>query len=165
MEELKINKVTVNIGVGEPGEKLQKAEKLLEELTGQKPARGFSKSTHPEFGVKKHSPVGTKVTLRGEKAVTFLKKAFEAVENKVKEKQYDTFGNLSFGIEEYIELPEAQYDPKIGMFGMDVSVNLDRPGYRIQKRKIRKNKIPQKIRITKKESIAFFKNNFGVETE
>ena len=74
MKEIKINKVVANIGVGESGEKLQKAEKLLQDLTGQKPARGISKATHPEFGVKKHAPIGTKVTLRKKIAVDFLKK-------------------------------------------------------------------------------------------
>ena len=50
-------------------------------------------------------------------------------------------GNLSFGIHEYIEMPGAKYDPDIGMFGLDVSVNLERPGYRISRRK----KHPAKI--------------------
>jgi|TARA_Y100000310_G_C20691787_1_gene822762 large subunit ribosomal protein L5 len=165
MREITVRKVTVNIGVGESGEKLQKAEKLLAELTGQKAARGFSKATHPEFGVKKHAPIGAKVTLRKNLATDFLKKALEAVENKVKRKQYDAQGNLSFGIHEYIEMPGAKYDPDIGMFGMDVSVNLARPGYGISKRKMRPCKIPAESRISKEEAIDFFKKNFGVETE
>jgi len=165
MKEIKICKVTVNIGVGESGEKLQKAEKLLEELTGQKPTRGVSKATHPEFGVKRHSPIGTKVTLRKKRAVEFLKKAFEAAENKVQRKQYDMYGNLSFGIEEYIEIPGTKYEPDIGMFGMDVSINLERAGYRIAKRKKCRHKIPVHSRITKEEAMNFFKKNFGVETE
>jgi|ETN01SMinimDraft_4_1059930.scaffolds.fasta_scaffold14103_2 large subunit ribosomal protein L5 len=165
MKEIKINKVVANIGVGESGEKLQKAEKLLQDLTGQKPARGISKATHPEFGVKKHAPIGTKVTLRKKIAVDFLKKAFEAIENKVDRKKYDQFGNLSFGIHEYIEMPGTQYDPDIGMFGMDVSVNLERAGYRIARRKKCQRKIPLSSRITKEEAMDFFKKNFGVETE
>lgn len=165
MKEVRIAKVTANIGVGESGEKLQKAEKLLTELTGQKPARGISHATHPEFGVKKHAPIGAKVTLRKKKAVVFLKKAFEAIENRVPRKQYDLQGNLSFGIHEYIEMPGAKYDQDIGMFGLDVSVNLERPGYRISRRKKSPKKIPARSRITKEESMSFFKKNFGVETE
>jgi large subunit ribosomal protein L5 len=165
MKEVKIAKVTANIGVGESGDKLQRAEKLLEELTGQKPARGVAMATHPEFGVKRYSPIGTKVTLRKKIAVDFLKKALEAVENKVQRKQYDMHGNLSFGIHEYIEMPGAKYDPDIGMFGLDVSVNLERPGYRISRRKKHPAKIPARSRITKEESVEFFKKNFGVETE
>ena len=165
MKEIKIAKVTVNIGVGDSGDKLQKAEKLLEMLTGQKPARGFSHATHPELGVKKHAPIGTKVTLRKKVAVDFLKQAFEAAENKVQRKQYDMQGNLSFGIHEYIEMPGAKYDPDIGMFGMDVSINLERPGYRIARRKNRPKKIPAISRITKEEAMSFFKKNFGVDTE
>lgn len=165
MKEIKICKVTLNIGAGDPGEKLQKAEKLLLQLTGKKAVRGIAKATHPELGVKKYSPIGAKVTLRKKEAAAFLKKALEAVENHVKRSQYDMQGNLSFGIHEYIEIPGSKYDPDIGMFGLDVSVNLERAGYRIARRKKCIRKIPQKSRITKEEAIGFFKKNFGVETE
>ena len=84
---------------------------------------------------------------------------------KVDRKKYDQFGNLSFGIHEYIEMPGTQYDPDIGMFGMDVSVNLERAGYRIARRKKCQRKIPLSSRITKEEAMDFFKKNFGVETE
>ena len=53
MLQPRVAKVTINIGVGESGEKLGKAEKLLQDLLEQKPVRTTSKATHPEFGVKK----------------------------------------------------------------------------------------------------------------
>jgi large subunit ribosomal protein L5 len=165
MRDPKIAKVTVNIGVGDSGEKLQKAEKLMQELLSQKPVRTIAKATHPEFGVKKHEAIGVKVTLRGEKAKDFLKKAFEAVENNVKSKQFDNEGNLAFGVEEYIELPGTKYDPDIGMFGMDVCVNLERAGYRIKRRARKKHKIPSKTRITKEESMKLFKDKFKVSID
>jgi len=56
MQEVKIAKATINIGVGEGGEKLARAEKLLTTLTNQQPVRTYSKVTNPEFGIRKTSP-------------------------------------------------------------------------------------------------------------
>jgi large subunit ribosomal protein L5 len=50
---------------------------------------------------------------------------------KVKSSSFDSFGNLSVGIHEYIDLPDTKYNPDIGIFGMDVSIALIRPGYAI----------------------------------
>jgi len=161
--DIKIGKVTLNIGVGDSGDKLQKAEKLLTVLTGQKPLRTFGKKTISEWGVRKFAPIGVKVTLRHKKAADFLGKAFEAIEHKVKPGQFDSRGNLSFGIREYIELPQSKYDPDIGMFGFDLSVNLERSGYRVTRRAIRPAKIPKKAIITPEESAKFFEQNFKVK--
>ncbi len=163
MKSIRINKVTLNIGVGESGEKLQKAERLLQEITGQKPIRTYGKKTISEWNVKKYAPIGAKVTLRGENAKKFLERAFTAVENTVKPAQFDSRGNLSFGVREYIELPGAKYDPEIGMFGFDVSVNLERVGYRIARRKSAKRKLPSKVLISQEEAKKFIEENFRVK--
>ena len=165
MRKIRIEKVTVNMGVGEGGDKLAKAEKLLEKITGQKPIRTFAKVTNQTFGIRKGVPIGCKVTLRRAKAEEFLKKAFEAVENRVKNGNFDKEGNLSFGIDEHIDIPGMKYDPKVGIFGMDVCVTMERPGYRVKRRKIQKKKIPQNHRVTKEESMAFFENKFNIKVE
>ena len=64
MEEVKIAKATVNIGVGESGERLARAEKLLVNITDQKPVRTYTKVTNPEFGIRKGQPIACKVTFR-----------------------------------------------------------------------------------------------------
>lgn len=163
MELIKVSKVTVNIGVGESAEKLQKAEKLLSTLLGQKPVRTYAKASIPEFGVKKHSPLGVKVTLRGKKAAEFLSRALAAVENQIRRTQFDSNGNFSFGVKEYIEIPNTRYDPEIGMLGMDVSVCIERPGYRIAKRKVEQKKLPSSARINIEESIKFVEKKFNVQ--
>jgi large subunit ribosomal protein L5 len=68
MEKPRIQKATVNIGVGEGGERLTRAESLLTSLVDQQPVRTYSKVTNPEFGIRKKQPIACKVTLRGEKA-------------------------------------------------------------------------------------------------
>ena len=164
MKKIEIEKVTINIGCGGDLEKIEKAKKLLEILTNQKPCVTLSKK-RSTFGVARGKPIGVRVTLRKKKAEEFLKLALEAVENKLKSSQFDNEGNFSFGIKEYIEIPGIKYIPEIGILGMDVCVTLKRPGYRIKYRKIQKRKIPKKHKISRAEAINWVKENFGVDVE
>jgi large subunit ribosomal protein L5 len=111
----------------------------------------------------KGKPIGVMVTLRKVAAVEFLKKAFEGVEKKIKLSQVDDSGNFSFGIKEYIDIPGIRYKHDIGMLGLDVVITLERPGFRIKRRRIQKRKIPRKHIINKEETVNWLKNNFGVE--
>ena len=162
MNEVIISKATGSIGVGEAGEQLARALNLVEEMLGQKPVRTFSKTTNPEFGIRKRQPIGCKVTLRGEKADHAIKMVLEGINNNIKSSQFDSQGNLSFGIAEHIDIPGVKYNPDIGIFGMNVSVTFEKPGYRIHKRKIQNKRIPQRHRITKEETMKYMKDNFNV---
>lgn len=165
MRGLRISKITVNMGVGEGGEKLAKAENLLEKLTEQKPLKTLARSTNPTFGIRKGVPIACKVTLRKEKAEKFLRKAIDAVERKLKSTNFDNLGNVSFGIKEHIDIPGVRYDPAVGIFGMDVCLTVERPGYRIKRRKILQRKIPKSHSITKEEAINFMKEKYNVSVE
>ncbi len=158
-----IDKITVHIGTGESGERLTNAEKLLGTIVKQKTVRAMAKKTVPAFSIKKKEPIGCKVTLRGGKAEDFLKTALKITENKLNASQFDNDGNFSFGIEEHTDFPGMKYDPSIGIYGMDVSVALKRPGYRINKRKTEKHKIPHSHRLTKDDAISFVKSKYGAE--
>lgn len=163
MERVRIAKATLNIGVGEGGERLARAEKLLETMTGQKPVKTISKVTNPEFGIRKKQPIGCKVTLRGEKAEEIIRKFLDGIGNKIKASQFDDQGNVSMGIEEHIDMPGMKYDPDIGIFGMDLSITFEKPGYRISRRRIQKRKVPRKHRVTREEAIKFMKEKFNVK--
>jgi large subunit ribosomal protein L5 len=163
MRRVAIEKVVVNIGVGEAGERLQKAEKVLEMITHAKPIRTLSTTTNKDLGIRKKMPIGCKVTLRKESASNFLKQAFWVKDNKIAFYSFDRFGNFSFGIPDYTELEGMRYDPDIGIFGMDVSVTLTRPGLRISKRKKMKKKIPIKHKVTEEEAKEFIKKAFNIE--
>ena len=162
MQELKIEKLTLNIGAGDDKQKIEKAARLLEMLTGRKAVVTKSKK-RSTFGVAKGKPLGAKVTLRKKDAEEFLKKAFVAKENKISLSQFDKEGNFTFGIKEYIDIPGVRYSHEIGMMGFDLSVTLERMGFRIKRRRIKKTKIPIKQKISKEETAEWLKNKFGVE--
>ena len=148
MRQLRVEKVTLNIGCGDDKDKIDKAAKLLEYLTEKKPVITKSKK-RSTFGVAKGKPIGVMVTLRGNAAMDFLKKALEGIEKKLKMSQFDSEGNFSFGVKEYIDIPGVRYKHDIGMIGLDVVITIERPGFRIKRRRIQKRKIPRKNKINK----------------
>ncbi len=163
MRRIMIEKITLNIGTGAPGEKLEKAIKLLSKISGSKPISTQSKKRIPTWGIRPGLEIGAKVTLRGEKAEETLKKLLGALNYKMPMSKFGEDGNFAFGIAEYLTIPNLEYDASIGIIGLEVAVTLTRPGYRIKKRTIQKRKIPAKHRITKEEAIEFVKNKFDVE--
>jgi large subunit ribosomal protein L5 len=165
MRQIKVEKVTVNIGVGSAGESLENAKTLLERITGKKVVETKAKRRNPAFKLRPGLPIGVKVTLRGEDAINFLKRALAAKKNKLKASNFDEFGNFSFGIHEYIDLPGVKYDPSIGLYGFDVCVTLQRPGKRVALRRRKKSKIGKKHFIKKEEGINFVRETFGVTVE
>lgn len=163
MRKPRIEKVVVNLAVGKPGEPLEKAVRVLQQLTAQNPCRMKAKKTIRDFGIRKGEQITCIVTLRGQKAADFLKRAFYTLGNKISESNFDKYGNFSFGIREHIEIPDTKYVPELGIFGMDVCVNMGRPGYRVARRARRSGKIGLSQRLTREEAVQFIKETFGVQ--
>ena len=159
----RIEKVVVNISVGKSGEPLEKATKVLKEITGQTPCMRKAKNSIRDFGIRKGESIACIVTLREEKAIDFLKKALPVVDNKISARSFDAQGNFSFGIKEHIELPGVRYDPEVGIFGMDVCVTVTRPGYRVKNRRNERSKLGLNHILTPEEAIVFVKDTLGVE--
>jgi large subunit ribosomal protein L5 len=165
MKRIEVHKVVINIGVGMSGEPIDKAKNALLELTNQQPAvRGAKKSVR-DFGIHKGEPIGVIVTLRHEPAIEFLKRVVAGKNNVLKASSFDNYGNISVGIHEHIDIPGTKYNPEIGIFGMDVNIVLNRPGYRIAKKSRKSAKIGKMHRINREEAIEFFKQKYGVEVE
>ena len=163
MRDLYVEKVVVNIGVGEAGERLVKAQKVLEMVTGQKSVQTVSKTINRDLGIRKGMPLGCKVTLRGETAVEFINRALPIREMRVPVYSFDQEGNMSFGITDYTDFDGMKYDPEIGIFGMDISVVLRRPGNRITRRALLKRRVPKDHRVNRDEAIQYMKDKFNVE--
>ncbi len=162
MRRPRVEKVVVNISLGKSGEPLERAMRILTQLTGSRPCTRRAKKTIRDFGIREGEPIACMVTLRRGKGEEFLKKAFEAVGGRVPLRSFDNYGNLSFGIKEHLQFPGTRYDPALGTVGMDVSVNVTRPGMRVSHR-WRAAEIGAKHRLTRDESIGFLKESFGIE--
>lgn len=158
-----IEKVVVNMAVGKSGEPLDRAAKVLEQLTRQKPGKRKARKSIRDWGVRKGEPIACMVTLRGDGALEFLKRAFQAVDNKVSKRHFDTFGNFSFGVKEHIDIPGTKYVPELGIHGMDVIVSLSRPGHRVSRRHRAKSVVGLKHRLSADEAAAFIQDEFGIE--
>jgi large subunit ribosomal protein L5 len=165
MKKIQIGKVVVNISVGTSGQPLLNAMTILEQITNQRPCQRTAKQTIRQFGIRKNEPMACLVTLRGEKAEEFLKKAFRAVGNLIYARSFDNYGNFGFGIKEHIDIPGTRYRPDLGIIGMDVTVTLERPGYRISKRKRARSKIGSLHRVRKDEAIQYIQEKYGVRVE
>lgn len=162
MKQIRIEKVTLNMGTGTNQEALKRGMKLIKQLTGVEPIKTTSKKRIPSWGVRPGLPIGCKITLRGKNASDVLEKTLKARENTLNGSCFDDGGNVSFGIKEHIDIPGMVYDPKIGIMGLQVTATLDRPGYRIKKRKIQRKKVGARHVVKREDCIAFFKENFNV---
>lgn len=165
MRNIKIDKITLNIGAGKDQVKLEKGILLLKNITGMKPVKTFTKKRIPEWGLRPGLPIGCKVTVRKEKIPELLKRLLDAKNNKLKITQFDNFGSIAFGIQEYIDISGVEYDPKIGIIGFEVCITLERPGFRVKRRSIKKNSIGRKHVICKEDAMGFMKKEFGVAVE
>jgi large subunit ribosomal protein L5 len=159
----RIEKVTVNIGVGEAGERLEKAQSVLNDITKHTSIQTLSQTTNKDLALRKRMPIGCKVTMRGRDAENFLKNAFETRENKIADYAFDEQGNMSFGIPDHTLFKDQKYNPDIGIFGMDVCITMEKPGYRIKRRRIQRRKIHQKHKVKRDETIDFFTKSFNLE--
>ena len=162
MRQIKIEKITLNIGSGGPGDKLEKALKLLKKVADMTPVKTKTKKRIPTWGIRPNLEIGAKVTIRGKKAEDLLKRLLVAKKNKLSKRKFDKFGNLSFGVEEYISIPGVEYDSTIGIIGFECAVSLKRNGYRIARRRVMTHPIPNGHRITQEESMQYMKEKFNV---
>jgi large subunit ribosomal protein L5 len=162
MQQPRIEKVTLNVGAGKDQNRLEKGVAVLKMITGIEPIKTVTQKRIPTWGLRPGLPIGCKLTLRKHKAVEILKRLLDAKDKKLLPGQFDNAGNISFGIHEYIDIPGITYDPKIGVLGLQVCVTLEKPGYRIKKRKLEQKKIPKKHMITREEAMSFMQKTFGI---
>jgi len=162
MRKIKIDKVVLS--VGGIGEELEKSVKLLAILgEGQKVGKMRTRKRIPTLGIRPKLEIGGVITIRKDPEET-LKRMLAAIENVLKEKQISE-NNFSFGIKEYIEIPDMEYQRDIGIKGLDVTVVFKRTGRRVGLKKIKRGKVPKKQVIPKQEIIKFMEDNFGTRFE
>jgi large subunit ribosomal protein L5 len=158
-----LSKIVLNIAPGKSGEMVERAGKVLETLTGQKPNQRKAKKTVRDFGIHKGEPIAVVVTVRKGRAMDVLKNLLQAKANALNASSFDDLGNVAFGIKEHIDVPGVRYDPTVGIFGMDVCVSLEKHGLRVGRRRRAQARPGRDQRVSKEEAISFFKKAFAVE--
>lgn len=154
-----IQSLSADISVGESGDRLTRASKVLEQLTGQTPVTSKARYTVRTFGIRRNEKIAVHVTIRGPKAEEILERGLKVKEYELRRKNFSDTGNFGFGIQEHIDLG-ARYDPGIGIFGMDFYVVMGRPGARVARRRQQRTRVGFPHRIRKEDTMAWFKQRF-----
>ncbi|MEH7452079.1 50S ribosomal protein L5 [Gottfriedia acidiceleris] len=131
MQVPKIEKIVINMGVGEAVSNSKALDTAVEELTliaGQKPVVTKAKKSIAQFRLREGMPIGAKVTLRGERMYEFFEKLVAVTLPRVRDfrgiskKSFDGRGNYTLGVKEQLIFPEIDYDKVNKVRGMDIVI-------------------------------------------
>lgn len=131
MQAPKVDKIVINMGVGDAVSNTKNLDKAVNELTvisGQKPVITKAKKSIAGFRLREGMPIGTKVTLRGDRMYDFLDKLVSVSLPRVRDfrgvsnKAFDGRGNYTLGVKEQLIFPEVEYDMVDKVRGMDIVI-------------------------------------------
>merc|ERR1711883_53018 len=128
------DKLIINIAVGESGDRLTKAVRVLQQLSDQTPVENVARYTVRTFGIRRNEKIAAHVTVRGDKATNLIERGLKITDYEISAKHFSDSGNFGFGVNEHIDLG-LKYDPATGIYGMDFYVVLKRAGFNVLRRR------------------------------
>merc|ERR1739847_261832 len=162
MRKVMCDKLVINIAVGESGDRLTKAVRVLQQLSDQTPVENFARYTVRTFGIRRNEKIATHVTIRGEKAMDLIERGLKITDYEISQRHFSETGNFGFGVNEHIDLG-LKYDPNTGIYGMDFYIVLCRAGFRVSRKKRKRGRVGLNHKITKAETIEWVRTKFQAE--
>merc|ERR1711937_329750 len=162
MRKVQCDKLIINIAVGESGDRLTKAVRVLQQLSDQTPVENYARYTVRTFGIRRNEKIACHVTVRGDKAIDLIERGLKNTDYEISSKHFSASGNFGFGVNEHIDLG-LKYDPATGIYGMDFYVVLRRAGFRVSKKKYKKGRMGVSHRVTKEDAMEFVRQKFNAE--
>merc|ERR1711988_116431 len=131
MRKVICDKLIINIAVGESGDRLTKAVRVLQQLSDQTPVENFARYTVRTFGIRRNEKIATHVTVRGDKAMDLIERGLKITDYEISAKHFS----------------------ETGIFGMDFFIVLRRAAYNVQKKKAKRGRVGISHRVTKEDAM------------
>merc|ERR1712196_112733 len=162
MRKVLCDKLIINIAVGESGDRLTKAVRVLQQLSDQTPVENTARYTVRTFGIRRNEKIACHVTVRGDKAMDLIERGLKITDYEISAKHFSESGNFGFGVNEHIDLG-LKYDPQTGIYGMDFYIVLKRPGSNVPKKKAKRGRMGVSHRVTKEDAMEWVRQTFNAD--
>merc|ERR1712124_35674 len=162
MRKVMCDKLIINIAVGESGDRLTKAIRVLQQLSDQTPVENVARYTVRTFGIRRNEKIACHVTVRGDKAMDLIERGLKITDYEISAKHFSASGNFGFGVNEHIDLG-LKYDPQTGIYGMDFYIVLKRAGFNVPKKKAKRGRMGVSHRVTKEDAMEWVRQTFNAD--
>merc|ERR1711990_408343 len=145
MRKVVCDKLIINIAVGESGDRLTKAVRVLQQLSDQTPVENFARYTVRTFGIRRNEKIACHVTVRGDKAMDLIERGLKITDYEISAKHFSASGNFGFGVNEHIY------------------IGLKRAGFNVPKKKAKRGRMGVQHRVTKEDAMEWVRQTFNAD--